>query len=69
MLIYDHKKKLFTDGRTTQNYSSEPHKNINKIFTPFCRSRRAVSKYILLFIKLFYSKYIIFILNIFIFYS
>jgi len=35
MLIYVKKKKLFfigrTDGRSTQNYSSEPHKiNSNK---------------------------------------
>ena len=32
MLIYVKKKKLFTDGRTdgrtTQNYSSEPHKSL-----------------------------------------
>ena len=27
------KKKLFTDRRTTQNYSSEPHKKKNKLFT------------------------------------
>ena len=28
MLIYDNKcqKKIFTDGRMTHNYSSEPHK-------------------------------------------